>query len=92
MNIKKDLPVYVLSGAIILSTLIYTSQGNSKTSDTKEQSTDASYVTLAKYKADIKLILTEVLKLQNQVGVIEICLEETTGNLTRNNQVTRWCP
>jgi len=26
MNIKKDLPIYVLSGAIVLSTLIYTTQ------------------------------------------------------------------
>ena len=29
MNIKKDLPIYVLSGAIVLSTLIYTTQSKS---------------------------------------------------------------
>ena len=29
MNIKKDLPIYVLSGAIVLSTLIYTTQSES---------------------------------------------------------------
>ncbi len=74
MNIKNSLPIYVLSGAIILSTLIYTSQSSSKSDDTKEQSTDSLFVTSEKYKSDIKLLLTEVIKVQNQVRGLQSCI------------------
>jgi len=74
MNIKNGLPIYVLSGAIILSTLIYTSQSSSKSDDTKEQSTDSLFVTSEKYKSDIKLLLTEVIKVQNQVRGLQSCI------------------
>ena len=92
MNIKNGLPIYVLSGAIILSTLIYTSQSSSKSDDIKEQSTNSSYLTEEKYKSDMKIVLTEIVNLNGRMKTVEGCLSDTTKTLTQRNQVTTWCP
>jgi peptidoglycan hydrolase CwlO-like protein len=86
MNAKKDLPIYVLSGAIVLSTLIYTSQSSSKSDDTKEQFVTSSFVTLEKYTSDIKQVLTEIVKLQNQVGGIQGCINNLEVQLGGNGR------
>jgi hypothetical protein len=92
MNIKNGLPIYVLSGAIVLSTLIYTTQ--SKSTDVGKPTTAAttSYISEEKYKSDMKIVLAEVIKLEGRMNSVEVCLSETTKNLTSRNQINRWCP
>lgn len=92
MNIKKDLPIYVLSGAIVLSTLVYTAQNRSTDVGKPTPASTSSYITEEKYKSDMKIVLTEVVKLGGRMNSVESCLSETTKNLTSRNQITHWCP
>ena len=92
MNIKKDLPIYVLSGAIVLSTLIYTTLNKATEVVKPVSETSTSYITEEKYKSDMKVLLTEVLKLGGRINTVEGCLSDTTRTLTQSNQVTTWCP
>jgi hypothetical protein len=92
MNIKKDLPIYVLSGAIVLSTLIYTNQSKSTDMDKSTPSTNSSYLTEEKYKSEMKIVLTEIVNLNGRMKTVEGCLSDTTKTLTQRNQVTTWCP
>ena len=92
MNIKNALPIYVLSGAIVLSTLIYTTQNKATEVVKPVSETSTSYITEEKYKSDMKVLLTEVLKLGGRINTVEGCLSDTTRTLTQSNQVTTWCP
>ena len=92
MNIKKDLPIYVLSGAIVLSTLLYTNQSKSTDNGKSTPFTNSSYLTEEKYKSDMKIVLTEIVNLNGRMKTVEGCLSDTTKTLTQRNQVTTWCP
>jgi hypothetical protein len=63
MNIKKDLPIYVLSGAIVLSTLIYTTQ--SKSTDKGESTLSTNSLPGTAYGLQDNLL--QVSGLQSQV-------------------------
>ena len=63
MNIKKDLPIYVLSGAIVLSTLIYTTQ--SKSTDKGESTPSTNSLPGTAYGLQDNLL--QVAGLQSQV-------------------------
>jgi hypothetical protein len=92
MNIKKDLPIYVLSGAIVLSTLIYTTLNKSTDNGKPSSATTTSYITEEKYKSDMKIVLTEIVNLNGRMKSVEGCLSDTTRTLTQRNQVFTWCP
>jgi hypothetical protein len=92
MNIKKDLPIYVLSGAIVLSTLIFSTQSKSTDKGKSTPSINSSYLTEEKYKSDMKIVLTEIVNLNGRMKTVEGCLSDTTKTLTQRNQVTTWCP
>jgi hypothetical protein len=76
------LPVYVLSAALVLSSIIYSAEASSA----------PQYVTIQKYNKDLKQIATEVVKLQYRVADLESCLSNTTRTLTQSGRVTQWCP
>lgn len=78
----KNFPVYVLSTALVVSSVIYSN----------EASGAPQYVTTQKYKSDMKLLATEVVKLQYRVEALESCLSDTTRTLTQSGRVTQWCP
>jgi archaellum component FlaF (FlaF/FlaG flagellin family) len=76
------LPVYVLSAALVLSSIIYSAEASSA----------PQYVTIQKYNKDLKQIVTELLKVQYRVDELESCLSNTTRTLTQSGRVTQWCP
>jgi hypothetical protein len=78
----KNLPVYVLSAALLVSSVIYSNEASSA----------PQYVTLQKYNKDIRQIATEVVKLQYRVNELESCLSNTTRTLTQSGRVMQWCP
>ena len=90
MSIKKDLPMYVLSVAILVASLIFVTQN--KSTDKVNQEPPATYITEAKYQSDLKVVLAEVVKLQGRVKSLEVCLADTTRTLTMRSQVNTWCP
>jgi len=92
MNAKKDLPIYVLSVAIVLSTWIYTTQDKNTDNGKPKPNTTTANITEEKYKSDMKIVIDEVVKLGGRMSSVEECLSETTRRLTSQNQVTRWCP
>ncbi len=64
MNIKRDLPIYVLSGAIILSTLIYTTQ--SKSTDKGKSTPSTNSLPGTTYGLEDNLLQVTVLQSQVQ--------------------------
>ena len=81
-RLSRNLPIYVLSGALLVSSIIYSNEASSA----------PQYVTTQKYKSDMKLLATEVVKLQYKVEALESCLSDTTRTLTQSGRVTEWCP
>lgn len=81
-KLLKSSPIYVLSAALVISSIIYSNEASSA----------PQYVTTQKYKSDLKIFLTEIVKLQNRVNELESCLSDTTRTLTQGTRVTYWCP
>jgi len=81
-KLLKNLPVYVLSAALVVSSIIYSNEASSA----------PQYVTIQKYNKDLKQIVTELLKVQYRVDELESCLSNTTRTLTQSGRVTQWCP
>ena len=90
MNIKKDVPIYVLSVSILAASLIFATQNKSTVSN--EKTPASTFVTEEKYKSDLAVVLAEVIKLQGRVKTVEGCLSDTTRTLTMRSQVLTWCP
>ena len=76
------LPVYVLSAALVLSSIIYSNEASSA----------PQYVTVQKYQKDLKAVVTTLLEMENRISELESCLSSTTRTLTQNGRVTQWCP
>jgi hypothetical protein len=70
------LPVYVLSGALVLSSIIYSNEAHSA----------PQYVPVQQYKKDLKAIATEVVKLQYRVQSLESCINDLTVQLGGNGR------
>ena len=81
-KLLRNLPVYVLSAALVVSSVIYSNEASSA----------PEYLTVQKYKKDIKLLATEVVRLQYRVDELESCLSNTTSALTQGARVMQWCP
>jgi hypothetical protein len=65
MNIKKDVPIFVLAASILVSTVIYVAFPRQEiATQPAKTSTDTNYVSSVQYKKD----LTDIVKLIVQVG------------------------
>ena len=71
-----NLPVYVLSAALVISSIIYSNEASSA----------PQYVPLQKYNKDLKAIATEVVKLQYRVQSLESCVNDLTVQLGGNGR------
>jgi hypothetical protein len=76
------LPVYVLSAALVLSSIIYSNEASSA----------PQYVPLQKYNKDLKLTVKTFMDLEYRINELETCLSNTTRTLTQSGRVIQWCP
>ena len=82
MKMAKNLPVYVLSGALVLSSIIYANTAQSAT----------QYVTSEKYKSEQRAILLELARLDGKISNTSECLTNTTIALTQSRKISVICP
>lgn len=75
-KLNRNLPIYVLSGALVVSSIIYSNEASSA----------PQYVTVQKYQKDLKAIATEVVKLQYRVQSLESCINDLTVQLGGNGR------
>ena len=81
MNIKKDVPIYVLSVSILAASLIFATQN--KSTETSNQSPTANYVTEDKYKSELKVVVTELINATGQIESLKRCVNDMA--ITLNN-------
>jgi len=85
MNIKKDLPIYVLSGAIVLSTLIYTTQ--SKSTDKGESAPSTNSLPGSAYGLQDNLLQDAAVNYQVQQLKSQLQFCESDRQLLRLQQL-----
>lgn len=99
IKLPKNLAVYVLALAVVVSSLILVSSSDTSTKSPENDLENSSYVLTSKYKEDMGLLVKEVIDLQVQVAKmqgrttdLEDCLRQTTVTLTQNQQNIFVCP
>jgi hypothetical protein len=75
-RLGRNLPIYALSGALLVSSIIYSNEASSA----------PQYVTLQKYNKDLKAIVTEIAKLQITVRSLQSCVNDLTVQLGGNGR------
>ena len=83
MKLKRDIPVYVLSASLLISSLVFAGSRNPQTTSA---SNNSDLLTKEQFVSDLKPLTLEVINLYNEVKRLKNCVTDMSIALNDPNR------